>query len=91
MRLMSERARAATEQQIFMCLMCHKCLAVSITEMNEETAVQPVIGCGIEGLGDGKSHSQSVIDNSPRIPEMRCFAEAASNTRGGPMLTYLNL
>ena len=41
MRLMSERGRAVTEQQIFRCLMCHKCLAGSFTEMNEETAVQP--------------------------------------------------
>jgi len=31
---------AATEQQIFMCLVCHKCLAGSFTEMSEETAVQ---------------------------------------------------
>jgi len=37
MRLRSE---GATEQQIFMCLMCHERLAESFTEMSEETAVQ---------------------------------------------------
>jgi len=40
MRLMAEGEGAATEQQIFMCLMCQKSLAGSFTEMNEETAVQ---------------------------------------------------
>jgi len=29
MRLMSDGERAATEQQIFMCLMCYECLAGS--------------------------------------------------------------
>jgi len=52
-RLMSERGRAVTEQQMFKCLMCHKCLAGSFTEMNKETAVQRCDWLRHEGLGNG--------------------------------------
>jgi len=59
---MSERSSAATEQQIFVCLR-HKCVARSFTEMNHQLVKRQlssaVIGCSIQGLGDGKSHGQS--------------------------------